>query len=156
MNIENMLDFLGVHTQSEESISLCYKMDLEAFKMMNDSNLDKEIIKYDAIYNYLLDELGYKKIDDKEKNNYFNIIKNIKLDEKDLIYRKEYFSGLERILLRYNYFNLIHIDENDNDPLSLAKYAYILEMNNKYDEAIKIYEKLNFNSRIKECKKKMK
>ena len=50
MNIENMLDFLGVHTQSEESISLCYKMDLEAFKMMNDNNLSKEISKYNAVY----------------------------------------------------------------------------------------------------------
>ncbi len=156
MNIENMLDFLGVHTQSEESISLCYKMDLEAFKMMNNNNLSKEISKYNAVYYYLLDELGYKKLDDISKKNAYDIIKDIKLDEDDILYRKEYFSGLERILLRYNYFNLIHIDENDNDPLSLAKYAYILEMNNKYDEAIKIFEKLNFNSRIKECKKKMK
>lgn len=156
MSIENMLDFLGVHTQSKESISLCYKMDLEAFKMMNNPNLNSEIIKYEATYYYLLDILGYEKLDDISKNNYFNIVKNIKLEENDLIYRKEYFSGLERILLRYNYYNLINIDENDNDPLSLAKYAYILEMNNNFNEAIKIYKKLNFNSRIKECNKKMK
>ena len=79
MNIENMLDFLGVHTQSEESISLCYKMDLEAFKMMNDDKLNKELINYNAIYYVLLDELGYKKLDNESKNNYLNIIKNIKL-----------------------------------------------------------------------------
>ena len=34
MTVEEMIKLLGVKTQSDESIDLCYKMDLEAFHML--------------------------------------------------------------------------------------------------------------------------
>ena len=57
MSIEEMLKFLGVRTQSRESIDLCYQMDLAAFSMMPaDARADMAI--YEDVYKNLLDELG--------------------------------------------------------------------------------------------------
>ena len=83
MSIEEMLKFLGVRTQSKESIDLCYKMDLEAFNMMNDDKIKDNIIYYDSIYKLLLSELNYNKIDEKETIELRKIISKIPQDETD-------------------------------------------------------------------------
>ena len=69
MNIEEMLKFLGVRTQSKESIELCFMMDIEAFNMMADDSNDygNERLIYKAVFDNLMDELGYKKINEEEK-----------------------------------------------------------------------------------------
>ena len=66
MNIEEMLKFLGVKTQSQESIELCYLMDMEAFNMMSsdNNNFKNERFLYTCVFQVLLDKLGYKKLDD--------------------------------------------------------------------------------------------
>ena len=156
MSIEEMLKFLGVRTQSKESIDLCYKMDLEAFNMMNDDKIKNNIVYYDSIYKLLLNELNYNKIDEKEAIELRKIISKIPTDETDKEYRDLYFTGLERVLLRYNRYDLIgfqRIPLSDHD--GIAKDAYLYELNGDYAKAMKYYNTIGESDRFDECLLKM-
>lgn len=154
MTIEEMLKLLGVRTQSKESIEICYQMDLEAFNMMttneNDYNIERK--EYEAVYLNLLDEIGYKKIDDNKKKEVLEIIDNISYDEDDIEYRDLYFTGLERTLLRFGRFDLIgfqRIPESDHD--GIAKDAYLYEMYGNYAKAMRYYNLIGESDRFDIC-----
>ena len=74
---------LGVRTQSKESIDLCYKMDIEAFNMMetNEISYANEKFIYECVYRNLLDELGYEKLKPEEKNRILNVVNEINTEE---------------------------------------------------------------------------
>ena len=154
-----MLLFLGVRTQSEESIRLCYMMDLEAFNMMEADNFKKY---YDVRYNYLcvyknlLDELNYEILSQEEKDEVEEVCNLIDLDEEDKEFRDKYFTGLERTLLRYNHFELISFQPyKENDEVGNAVNAYLYELKKEFEEAIKLYSKIGLQDRIDICKRKM-
>lgn len=158
MTVEEMLSFLGVRTQSKESIDLCYKMDLEAFNMMENKNnrYDNERYIYKCVYENLLDELGYAKLDSISKANVINAINSISLEEDDYEYRNQYFTGLERTLLRYGRFDLVgfqRIQESDRE--GMAKDAYLYELRGDFESAYSYYEKIGEAERLEICKNKM-
>lgn len=159
MNIEEKLKFLGVRTQSKESIELCFMMDQEAFNMMIDdnNNFENERIKYRAVYENLMDELGYKSIDSKTREDNEKIIGIIDTQEVDKDYRDQHFTGLERILLKYNRFDLIGyqaIKESSID--GMAKDAYLYELSGDYVMAAAYYKKLGYADRLKIVESKLK
>ncbi len=152
MNLDEMLNYLGVKTQSEESIRLCYLMDMEAFSMMenvSNYNFFDEKNNYEIVYKLLLDELGYEKLDEALKSEYNDALMFIDLDEDDQDYRDKYFSGLERTLLRFNHFELISFQPfNEQTYEGKAQDAYLYELNKFYDEAIRLYQELGFQDRL--------
>lgn len=159
MNIEEMLKFLGVRTQSKESIELCFMMDMEAFNMMADDNntFENERIIYRAVYENLMDELGYKSLSKKEKEDNERIMTLINTEEVDKDYRDQHFTGLERLLLRFNRFDLIGyqtIKESSID--GMAKDAYLYELSGDYMMASAYYKKLGYNDRLKIVENKLK
>ncbi|MBO5542583.1 MAG: hypothetical protein J5936_04005 [Acholeplasmatales bacterium] len=154
MSIEEMLKFLGVRTQSRESIDLCYQMDLAAFSMMPaDARADMAI--YEDVYKNLLDELGYQKLDLNSKKRILNIISNYSFDEIDRDYRDLYFTGLERVLLRHNHFEMVgfqRIAASDHD--GIAKDAYLYELRGDYSMAMKYYNMIGESERYDICMQK--
>ena len=159
MNVEEMLKFLGVRTQSKESIELCYIMDLEAFNMMSDdnNNFENERIMYKAVYENLMNELGYRDLDQSTKEANDKIISIINTEEMDKDYRDQHFTGLERILLKYNRFDLIGyqaIKESSID--GMAKDAYLYELSGDYMMAAAYYKKLGYADRLKVVESKLK
>ena len=159
MNVEEMLKFLGVRTQSKESIELCYIMDLEAFNMMSDDNNDfeNERIMYKAVYENLMNELGYRDLDQATKEANDRIISIINTEEVDKDYRDQHFTGLERILLRFNRFDLIGFQANKESSIDgMAKDAYLYELNGDYMMAGAYYKKLGYNERLKIVDEKLK
>ena len=154
MNIEAMLKYLGVRTQSKESIDLCYRMDIEAFNMMMTSteNYANEKYLYECVYKNLLDELGYKRLPIEEKTRCLSVLENINLNETDKEYRDLYFTGLERILLRYDRYDLVkfqRIPMSDHD--GIAKDAYLYELHHDFDTAIKYYNLIGEDNRYDIC-----
>lgn len=159
MNVEEMLKFLGVRTQSKESIELCFMMDQEAFNMMSDEKNDyKEERKlYNYVYLNLMDELGYKKLDEKTKKEALDAINKIDINEEDKYYRDLHFTGLERILLRFNRFDLIGFQAKKESSIDgMAKDAYLYELNGDYMMAGAYYKKLGYNERLKIVDEKLK
>lgn len=154
MSIEEMLKFLGVRTQSRESIDLCYQMDLAAFSMMPaDARADMAI--YEDVYKNLLDELGYQKLDLNSKKRILNIISNYSFEEIDRDYRDLYFTGLERVLLRHNHFEMVgfqRIAASDHD--GIAKDAYLYELRGDYSMAMKYYNMIGESERYDICMQK--
>jgi hypothetical protein len=154
MTIEEMLKFLGVRTQSRESIDLCYQMDLAAFSMMPvESRGDMQI--YEDVYKNLLDELGYQKLDLNSKKRILNIISNYSFEEVDRDYRDLYFTGLERVLLRHNHFEMVgfqRIAASDHD--GIAKDAYLYELRGDYSMAMKYYNMIGESERYDICLQK--
>lgn len=154
MSIEEMLKFLGVRTQSRESIDLCYQMDLAAFSMMPaDARADMAI--YEDVYKNLLDELGYQKLDINSKKRILNIISNYSFEEIDRDYRDLYFTGLERVLLRHNHFEMVgfqRIAASDHD--GIAKDAYLYELRGDYSMAMKYYNMIGESERYDICMQK--
>ena len=154
MSIEEMLKFLGVRTQSRESIDLCYQMDLAAFSMMPaDARADMAI--YEDVYKNLLDELGYQKLDLNSKKRILNIISNYSFEEIDRDYRDLYFTGLERVLLRHNHFEMVgfqRIAASDHD--GIAKDAYLYELRGDYSMAMKYYNMIGDSERYDICMQK--
>jgi len=154
MSIEEMLKFLGVRTQSRESIDLCYQMDLAAFSMMPaDARADMAI--YEDVYKNLLDELGYQKLDLNSKKRILDIISNYSFEEIDRDYRDLYFTGLERVLLRHNHFEMVgfqRIAASDHD--GIAKDAYLYELRGDYSMAMKYYNMIGESERYDICMQK--
>ena len=154
MSIEEMLKFLGVRTQSRESIDLCYQMDLAAFSMMPaDARADMAI--YEDVYKNLLDELGYQKLDLNSKKRILDIISNYSFEEVDRDYRDLYFTGLERVLLRHNHFEMVgfqRIAASDHD--GIAKDAYLYELRGDYSMAMKYYNMIGESERYDICMQK--
>ena len=154
MSIEEMLKFLGVRTQSRESIDLCYQMDLAAFSMMPaDARADMAI--YEDVYKNLLDELGYQKLDLNSKKRILDIISNYSFEEIDRDYRDLYFTGLERVLLRHNHFEMVgfqRIAASDHD--GIAKDAYLYELRGDYAMAMKYYNMIGESERYDICLQK--
>lgn len=154
MSIEEMLKFLGVRTQSRESIDLCYQMDLAAFSMMPaDARADMAI--YEDVYKNLLDELGYQKLDLNSKKRILDIISNYSFEEIDRDYRDLYFTGLERVLLRHNHFEMVgfqRIAASDHD--GIAKDAYLYELRGDYAMAMKYYNMIGESERYDICMQK--
>ena len=154
MSIEEMLKFLGVRTQSRESIDLCYQMDLAAFSMMPaDARADMAI--YEDVYKNLLDELGYQKLDLNSKKRILDIISNYSFEEIDRDYRDLYFTGLERVLLRHNHFEMVgfqRIAASDHD--GIAKDAYLYELRGDYSMAMKYYNMIGKSERYDICLQK--
>ena len=154
MDIETMLKFLGVRTQSKESIELCFKMDIEAFNMMEttENNYSNEKFIYECVYKVLLDELDYSKLSLDEKVRCLKVVESIDLTEDDREYRDLYFTGLERVLLRYGRFDLIkfqRIPMSDHD--GIAKDAYLYELHGDYAKAIKYYNLIGEDNRYDIC-----
>jgi hypothetical protein len=154
MDVETMLKILGVRTQSKESIELCFKMDIEAFNMMetNEISYSNEKIVYECVYKTLLDELGYEKLSIDEKTRCFKVINEINLEEEDKEYRDLYFTGLERILLRFGRYDLVkfqRIPMSDHD--GIAKDAYLYELHKDYAKAIKYYNLIGEDNRYDIC-----
>ena len=149
-----MLKFLGVRTQSRESIDLCYQMDLAAFSMMPaDARADMAI--YEDVYKNLLDELGYQKLDLNSKKRILDIISNYSFEEVDRDYRDLYFTGLERVLLRHNHFEMVgfqRIAASDHD--GIAKDAYLYELRGDYSMAMKYYNMIGESERYDICMQK--
>ena len=152
-----MLLYLGVKTQSQESIELCYMMDLEAFNMMSTSyNYDEERQNYENVYNLLMAKLGYRKLDSDTINKLEEEVLYIDLDEIDKEYRDIYFTGLERTLLRFNHYELISFQPQAEASFEgKAHDAYLYELHTLFDEALKLYEELGFKDRIDIVKAKM-
>ena len=154
MSIEEMLKFLGVRTQSRESIDLCYQMDLAAFSMMPaDARADMAI--YEDVYKNLLDELGYQKLDLNSKKRILDVISNYSFEEIDRDYRDLYFTGLERVLLRHNHFEMVgfqRIAASDHD--GIAKDAYLYELRGDYSMAMKYYNMIGESERYDICMQK--
>ncbi|MBR6072563.1 MAG: hypothetical protein IKP77_07030 [Acholeplasmatales bacterium] len=154
MDVETMLKVLGVRTQSKESIELCYKMDIEAFNMMSsdDNNYSNEKFVYECVYKSLLDELDYEKLSTEEKVRCLKVVDSIDLNEEDKEYRDLYFTGLERVLLRYGRYDLIkfqRIPMSDHD--GIAKDAYLYELHGDYATAIKYYNLIGEDNRYDIC-----
>ena len=158
MNVEEMLEFLGVRTQSKESIELCFMMDMEAFNMMStkDNTFDHERYIYECVYKNLLDELNYKKLDDKSKKEVLKAINSINVEEVDKEYREQHFTGLERILLRFNRYDLIAYQPIKESSIEgMAKDAYLYELNGDYVMAGAYYKKLGYKNRLEIVNKKL-
>ena len=154
MSIEEMLKFLGVRTQSRESIDLCYQMDLAAFSMMP-QNSRNDMAIYEDVYKNLLDELGYQKLDLNSKKKILNVLSNYSFDEIDRDYRDLYFTGLERVLLRHNHFEMVgfqRIAASDHD--GIAKDAYLYELRGDYSMAMKYYNMIGESERYDICMQK--
>ncbi len=159
MNVEEMLKFLGVRTQSMASIELCYMMDVEAFNMMSDEKNDykNDRYLYNCVYRNLMDELNYKKLNDKDKKEVLEAIKNVNLDEDDKDYRDLHFTGLERILLRFNRHDLICFQAMKESSIEgMAKDAYLYELNGDFVMASAYYKKLGYLDRLKKVEEKLK
>lgn len=159
MNVEEMLKFLGVRTQSKESIELCFMMDIEAFNMMSNEKNDykNERHIYSCVYNLLMDELNYKKLNEKDKKEALEVIKDIDLNEEDKEYRDLHFTGLERLLLRFNRHDLICFQAMKESSIEgMAKDAYLYELNGDYVMASAYYKKLGYNERLKIVEDKIK
>jgi len=159
MNVEEMLKFLGVRTQSKESIELCFMMDEQAFNMMSDEKNDfkEERYIYKCVFKNLMDELNYKKIDENEKKEVLDVISKINTTEEDKNYRDLHFTGLERILLRFNRFDLIGYQAVKESSIDgMAKDAYLYELNGDYIMAGAYYKKLGYNDRLKIVDEKLK
>ena len=154
-----MLLYLGVRTQTEESIRLCYMLDLEAFNMMEATSpkkFDEERYYYECVFKDLLDELGYEKVDSNVKEELEDTILLIDLDEEDKEFRDKYFTGLERTLLRFNRYDLISFQPvKETDVDGMAANAYLYELKKEFEEAIKYYKKLGLQSRVSICENKM-
>ncbi len=154
MTIEEMLKFLGVRTQSRESIDLCYQMDLAAFSMMPvESRGDMQI--YEDVYKNLLDELGYQKLDLNTKKKVLDVLSNYSFEEMDRDYRDLYFTGLERVLLRHNHYEMVgfqRIAGSDHD--GIAKDAYLYELRGDYAKAMKYYNMIGETERYDACLEK--
>ncbi len=159
MELDEMLLYLGVRTQTEESIRLCYMLDMEAFNMMEANNYkryDEERYNYECVFKDLLDELGYEKLDSLDKEAIEDTVLLINLDEDDKEFRDQYFTGLERTLLRFNRFDLISFQPvKETDVDGLTANAYLYELKNEFEEAIKCYKKLGLSNRIQICENKM-
>ncbi|MGM9969113.1 MAG: hypothetical protein ACI35S_01815 [Anaeroplasma sp.] len=158
MDVEEMLKLLGVKTQSRESIELCWEMDLQAFNMMEtgDNQFRSERYIYTCVYQLLLDELKYKKLDFELKEEIKKEVDKIDLNEEDKNYRDRFFTGLERVLLRYGRYDLVGYQRIPESSIEgMAKDAYLYELSGNYDKAIKYYTKLGFVERIKKCNKKL-
>ena len=154
MSIEEMLKFLGVRTQSRESIDLCYQMDLAAFSMMP-ADAREDMAIYEDVYKNLLDELGYQKLDLNSKKRILNVISNYSFEEIDRDYRDLYFTGLERVLLRHNHFEMVgfqRIAASDHD--GIAKDAYLYELRGDYSMAMKYYNMIGESERYDICMQK--
>jgi len=154
MDVETMLKVLGVRTQSRESINLCFTMDIEAFNMMEtqEKSYSDEKFIYECVYKNLLDELGYEKLTPEEKVRCLTVVNEINTDEEDKEYRDLYFTGLERVLLRYGRFDLIkfqRIPMSDHD--GIAKDAYLYELHGDYAKAIKYYNLIGEDNRYDIC-----
>ena len=159
MSVEEMLKFLGVKTQSEESIDLCYLMDKEAFNMMSKGRYDYsyELAKYEAVYELLKCELGYIELDQNHLMQYSEIVDKIDLTEEDKDFRDQHFTGLERVLLRYNRSDLVgfkYIKENGICYEDMVHDAYLYEMGGDYNEARSLYRHTGYNDREEICLKK--
>ena len=154
MTIEEMLKFLGVRTQSRESIDLCYQMDLAAFSMMPvESRGDMQI--YEDVYKNLLDELGYQKLDLNTKKKVLDVLSNYSFEERDRDYRDLYFTGLERVLLRHNHYEMVgfqRIAGSDHD--GIAKDAYLYELRGDYAKAMQYYNMIGETERYDACLEK--
>ena len=154
MTVEEMIKLLGVKTQSEDSIELCYKMDIEAFHMLakaKNKSFQKEIDDYTSVYKYLMHKLNYKKLNSREKEIIEEKIKDISYKDEDEDYRNTYFHGLERTLLRFGAYDLIIISPERD---ARHKVAYIYELSSEYEKAIAIYTLLKEYDRIEICKQK--
>lgn len=154
MDIETMLKVLGVRTQSKESIELCFKMDIEAFNMMetSENNYSNEKFIYECVYKNLLDELGYEKLSVDEKNRIISVVNAIDTTEEDKEYRDLYFTGLERVLLRFGRYDLVkfqRIPMSDHD--GIAKDAYLYELHRDYATALKYYNIIGEDNRYDIC-----
>ena len=154
MDVETMLKVLGVRTQSKESINLCFTMDIEAFNMMEtpEKSYSDEKFIYEFVYKNLLDELGYEKLSPEEKVRCLTVVSEFNTDEEDKEYRDLYFTGLERVLLRYGRFDLIkfqRIPMSDHD--GIAKDAYLDELHGDYAKAIKYYTLIGEDNRYDIC-----
>ena len=151
MSIAEMLKFLGVRTQSRESIDLCYQMDLAAFSMMPmESRSDMTI--YEDVYKNLLDELGYQKLDINSKKRILDVLSNYSFEEVDRDYRDLYFTGLERVLLRHNHYEMVgfqRIAGSDHD--GIAKDAYLYELRGDYSKAMQYYNMIGETERYDAC-----
>ena len=151
MSIEEMLKFLGVRTQSRESIDLCYQMDLAAFSMMPaDARADMAI--YEDVYKNLLDELGYQKLDINSKKRILDVLSNYSFEEVDRDYRDLYFTGLERVLLRHNHYEMVgfqRIAGSDHD--GIAKDAFLYELRGDYSKAMQYYNMIGETERYDAC-----
>lgn len=161
MSVEEMLKFLGVKTQSEESIDLCYMMDKEAFNMMSKGKYDYsyELAKYEAVYELLKCELGYHKLDQAHLMQYSEIVDKISLEEEDKDFRDMHFTGLERVLLRYNRSDLVGFKYNKDNGINfndMVHDAYLYEMGGDYNEAISLYRHTGYDDREAICKEKSK
>jgi len=154
-----MLLYLGVRTQTEESIRLCYMLDLEAFNMMEATSpkkFDEERYYYECVFKDLLDELGYEKVDSNVKEELEDTILLIDLDEEDKEFRDKYFTGLERTLLRFDRYDLISFQPvKETDVDGMAANAYLYELKREFEEAIKYYKKLGLQNRVSICENKM-
>ena len=154
-----MLLYLGVRTQSEESIRLCYMMDLEAFNMMEANHFKaytEERYNYECVFKNLLDALGYEKLSDSEKQEVEDACFLIDLDEADKEFRDKYFTGLERTLLRFNRFELISFQPyKPNDIEGNIINAYLYELKCEFSDAMVLYKRVGLLDRIEICKNKM-
>ena len=91
----------------------------------------------------------------KEAND--RIISIINTEEVDKDYRDQHFTGLERILLKYNRFDLIGyqaIKESSID--GMAKDAFLYELSGDYMMAAAYYKKLGYADRLKVVESKLK
>ena len=103
----------------------------------------------------LLDELGYQKLDLNSKKRILNIISNYSFEEIDRDYRDLYFTGLERVLLRHNHFEMVgfqRIAASDHD--GIAKDAYLYELRGDYSMAMKYYNMIGESERYDICLQK--
>ena len=149
-----MLKVLGVRTQSKESIDLCFAMDIEAFNMMatNENSYADEKFIYECVYKNLLDELGYEHLTQDEKLRCLSVVNEIDTTEEDKEYRDLYFTGLERILLRFGRYDLVkfqRIPMSDHD--GIAKDAYLYELHRDYATAIRYYNLIGEDNRYDIC-----
>ena len=96
-------------------------------------------------------------LDEKTKKEALDAINNINLDEEDKYYRDLHFTGLERILLRFNRFDLIGYQAVKESSIDgMAKDAYLYELNGDYIMAGAYYKKLGYNDRLKIVDEKLK
>jgi hypothetical protein len=104
-----------------------------------------------------MDELGYKKLDEESKKVVLDTIKKIDTKEEDKEYRDLHFTGLERILLRFNRYDLIGFQAKSESSIDgMAKDAYLYELNGDLIMAGAYYKKLGFNERLDIVNKKLK
>ncbi|MBR6287710.1 MAG: hypothetical protein IKR19_00020, partial [Acholeplasmatales bacterium] len=76
-------------------------------------------------------------------------------EEIDRDYRDLYFTGLERVLLRHNHFEMVgfqRIAASDHD--GIAKDAYLYELRGDYSMAMKYYNMIGESERYDICLQK--